>query len=100
VSPQRYRASVDDIRALLPLLERPRSESGLDDATAVRLVEEVVCRPWSDYWVGHALDWIDANTWSDTIGEALRVVSQDKQFSQKTRHRAWRHVKPRREPAG
>jgi hypothetical protein len=85
--------TVDDIRRLMPLLERRRAESGLDDKTAARLVEEVVCRPWSDYWVGFALDWIDTGIWSDKIADGLRAITQDKQFSQATRHRAWRYAK-------
>jgi len=40
---------VDDIRGLMPLLERRRAESGLENKTTARLVEEAVCRPWSGH---------------------------------------------------
>jgi hypothetical protein len=90
---------VDDLRSQMPLLEHPRSQAELDDAAAVELVEFVLCAPWADYWVGCALNWIDAGIWSDKIDKALRAISQDKAFSQRTRHRAWRYVKPRQPPS-
>ena len=91
----RYRGAVDDMRSLMPLLEGSLADSGLDRGAAVRLVEFVVGLPWQDYWVALALNWIDDGVWSDAIGEALAPISQDKMFSQRTRHHAWRYVKPR-----
>jgi hypothetical protein len=87
--------SVEDMRRLMPLLEGTLSESGLDRDTAVRLVEFVVSLPWPDHWVSRALDWVDEGLWTDAIRDALQPISQDKNFSQQTRHRAWRYVKPR-----
>ena len=85
------------MRSVMPLLEGSISESGLDSDAATRLVEFVVRGPWPDYWVSRALGWVDEGLWSDAIGDALQSISQDKSFSQQTRHRAWARIKPRGE---
>jgi hypothetical protein len=93
-------ADATDLRHLMPLLEQRRSLTDLDEASARSLVEFVVCRPWPDYWVLRAMDWLDDGIWSEAIEDALRSISQNKDFSQETRHRAWRYVKPRPLGAG
>ena len=84
----------DDLPDLLPLLEGPHDASGLDDDMATRLVAYGAVA-WSDWWASKALDWAEAGVWSDEVAEALQRTAQDKTFSQETRHRAWRLVKPR-----
>ena len=79
----------------MPLLEQRRSEVRLDDTLATDLILFVLRRPWPDYWVSRALHWVDDGVWSEDFEELLRAISQDKAFSQETRHRAWRHAKPR-----
>jgi hypothetical protein len=78
----------------MPLLEKQRSASGLDDDTAARLVAFACEPPWSDHWASCALDWVDDGVLSGEVAEALARVAQDKRYSQRTRHRAWHHVKP------
>jgi hypothetical protein len=39
------------------------------------------------------MGWIDDGVRSDAIPEAFRSISEDKSPSQRTRHRAWKHVK-------
>lgn len=85
----------EDLRSLLPLLERPRVESALDDAAARRLVAFGLTA-WSDWWASKALDWVDQGVWDDAVAEALGRAAQDQTYSQATRHRAWRYVKGRR----
>lgn len=84
----------EDLRSLLPLLERPRGEAELDDATARRLVA-YGATAWSDWWASKALDWVDQGVWDDAVAEALGRTAQDKTYSQATRHRAWRYIKDR-----
>lgn len=81
-----------DLRDLLPLLEKPRSDTGLTDDEARRLVG-YGATAWSDWWASRALDWVDQGVRGDEVAEALRRCSRDKTCSQETRHRAWRHVK-------
>jgi hypothetical protein len=50
---------------------------------------------WSDWWASKALDWVDQGVWSDGVADALRRCSVDRLYSQETRHRAWRYIKPR-----
>lgn len=82
------------MRSLLPLLEHPRADSGLDGATARQLVA-YGATAWSDWWASKALDWVDNGVWGEDVAEALRCAAGDKRYSQSTRHRAWRHVKHR-----
>ena len=81
-----------DLRDLLPLLESPPDQSGLDDDTATRLVAYGAVA-WSDWWASKALDWAEAGVWSDEVADALQRTAQDRTYSQETRHRAWRLVK-------
>jgi len=83
---------VTDLRDLLPLLEHPRIESGLADADARRLVA-YGATAWSDWWASKALDWVEQGVSGDEVTEALRQCSQNKAYTQSTRHRAWQHVK-------
>ena len=73
--------AADDLRRFMPLLERSRTQSGLDDETATRLVAFVFELPWPDYWVSRALDWIDDGVPADGLDEQIRKVSQDKAYS-------------------
>lgn len=85
-----------DLRVMVKLLEKPRSEvPAVDDVIAARLVAYALDGQWGDHWANGALDWIDQGVWSDDIAAALALVSQDKRYSQRTRHRAWRYIKPR-----
>jgi len=79
----------------MPLLERPRSNADLDDAAATALLLFVFRLPWQDYWVARALDWVEAGLWREDMAEPLRAISQDRRYSQRTRHRAWSCVKAR-----
>jgi hypothetical protein len=83
-----------DLRSLLPLLERSRSESELDAATSIRLVAFGLTS-WSDWWASHALNWVDQGVMADQVTEALRLCAQNDRYSQQTRHRAWRYLKAR-----
>jgi hypothetical protein len=83
-----------DLRALLPLLEGPRRDAGLDDETE-RLLVAYGATAWSDWWASKALDWVDEGVWDEKVAEALHRCSQNQTYSQQTRHRAWRHIKPR-----
>ena len=97
---RRYRAPVvepGDLRAQMPLLEAPRSTSGLDDDAAARLILFTLDGNWQDHWVSCVLDWIDSGLWRDEFAEGLPAIVDDKtRYSQATRHRAWAQVKPRR----
>jgi len=84
----------EDLRRLMPLLEAPRSLSDLDDEAAARLVASAIGPPWSDYWAGNALNWVDERVWSDEVADSLHSIARDKAYSQRTRHRAWHHTKP------
>jgi hypothetical protein len=90
-------APFDDLRSLLPLLESPRQDAGLDEDTACRLVA-YGATAWSDWWASKALDWVDQGVWGVSVAEALRSCSQNALYSQATRHRAWHYVKPGAEP--
>jgi hypothetical protein len=93
-------ATSDDLRSLLPLLEKPREEADLDDESAARLVA-YAARAWSDWWASRALDWVDQGVWSEAVARSLIDCSQDKRYTQRTRHRAWRYIKsqvPRSHP--
>lgn len=79
----------------LPLLEKPRSDSGLTDEEAVALVA-FGATAWSDHWASSALDWVDQGVWGDDVVAALRLCADNKTYSQRTRHRAWAYVKPKR----
>ena len=85
---------VQDLRAQLPLLEAPRRGARLDAAAEARLVV-YGATAWSDWWASKALDWVDQGVWNEQVSDALRTCSQNKLYSQATRHRAWAYVKPR-----
>lgn len=98
---RRYRAPVtesqDDLRRWMPLLEHPRAESGLDDDSAARLIAFTLDQGWQDHWVAFALDWIEDGLWRTEFADGLRrVVDDERSYSQQTRHRAWKYVKPGR----
>ena len=71
-------AEAEDLRWQMPLLEHPRSESGLDDDAAARLVSFTLDDGWQDHWVASALDWIDDGLWRDEFVAGLRGVVEDK----------------------
>lgn len=84
-----------DFRVMVKLLENPRVDlPTVDDAIAARLVAYTLGGPWGDHWASAALDWIDQGVWSEDVAAALTGVSHDKRYSQRTRHRAWRYIKP------
>jgi len=81
----------------MPLLEHRREDCGLDLATARTLVAFALSPAWSEYWASKALDWVEDGVWDDDIADALRRCSQDKRYSQRTRHRAYRQVETKNE---
>lgn len=83
----------EDLRSLLPLLEHPRSDASIDELLAARLVA-FGANSWSDWWASKALDWVDQGVWSAEVSSALKRCAADTRYSQITRDRAWRHVKP------
>lgn len=85
---------LEDLRSRLPLLEKPRAESGLDADDAQRLVA-YGATAWSDWWASNALNWVDEGVWSEEIADALRLCAENQTYSQQTRHRAWQFVKPK-----
>ena len=89
-------AESKELMAKLPLLEAPRG-AALDDDESARLVAYGLTA-WSDWWAGKALDWVDDGVWSDAVAEGLRSCARDRRYSQRTRHRAWAHIKPRGRP--
>lgn len=74
-------------------LEHPAQEADLDATTKSELVVFALNIP--NYWSSKALDWVDDGILSEPIMTTMRQVSQDKRYSQRTRHRAWQHVKHR-----
>ena len=98
---------------LFPMLERGRAQvfSDVESSAALGLlppeyssdlswldsIADYVCRSvdWSGYWVSLALSWIEekGGTLTDSEVEMLHKISQGK-YSQKTKHHAWRLVKP------
>lgn len=79
----------------LPLLEKPRTHAGLTDDEAAALVA-FGTTAWSDHWASKALDWVDQGVWSDDVATALRLCAENKAYSQATRHRARKYLKPSR----
>jgi hypothetical protein len=80
--------------ARLPLLEKARADAPLTDDEAQALVA-FGATAWSDHWASTALDWVDQGVWGEDVEAALRLCADNKTYSQATRHRAWRYVKPK-----
>lgn len=74
---------------LLVLTERLRSAAGVTDAEAADLV--VYClQGGQEWWVEHALNWVEQGVRSQPMVQALADASRDRRLSQSLRHRARR----------
>jgi hypothetical protein len=84
----------DPYARLLHHLEQPREHAPLgDDEVAQLVVYAMTC--WSDWWASKVLDWVEQGVWNENVAAAVRQASQDRRYSQETRHRAWRRANDR-----